>query len=77
MATRICNMVTEHDRAEFARMAQSAYQTGRMDVWHVFGNLSQRSLTSLRESLRPSEFDRAMEMYRDWLVFGNFPAGAL
>jgi hypothetical protein len=58
---------TDHNRAEFARMAQAAYFAGRSDIGHRF------SVAASRRSVSLSEFDVLMADYRAWLVFGLWP----
>ena len=60
---------TGHDKAEWARMAQSAYAAGRSDVGHRF---SARAAMAEGDQLYVGEFDAYQSEYRAWLVFGTF-----
>jgi hypothetical protein len=58
---------TEHDKAEWSRMAQDAYKTGR----NFFGHRYSMAATLRRnEAMRLDVFDTLQHVYRQWLVFG-------
>jgi hypothetical protein len=56
--------LTNHERAEFQRMATAAYKSGRNPVGHRF------SVAGALATLELSRFDALMNEYREWLVFG-------
>lgn len=58
---------TEHEKREWARMAQAAYQSGRNAVGHRYS-----AAAALRQDATISTelFDRLMDGYRRWLVDG-------
>jgi hypothetical protein len=59
-----------HEKAEWARLAQAAYSRDRNDIGHRFsGAASLRNAEAITLSL----FDELQGIYRDWLVFDNFP----
>jgi hypothetical protein len=69
MTTRIVldPMPTEHEKAEWSRMAQDAYWRGRNDMGHRF---SAAAAYRRMERMPQAKFDALMELYRGWLVFG-------
>ena len=58
---------TEHCKAEWARMAQDAYATGRNFYGHRY---SARASDPAGTPLRTEAYDALMHTYRQWLVFG-------
>lgn len=55
--------LTDHERSEWARMAQAAYNRSRSDVGH------RMSVAASRSVLTVAEFDARAAEYRRWLVF--------
>lgn len=62
--------ITQHERNEWARLAQAAYNAGRNDVGHRFSVAASRP-SAWRPTL--AEFDRLQSEYRAWLVFNEWP----
>ena len=59
---------SEHDKAEWSRMAQDAYRTDRNSFGHRY---SVMAATTLRGAALPINiYDDLMRVYRQWLVFG-------
>jgi hypothetical protein len=59
----------EHEKAEWSRMAQAAYNADRNDVGHRFS----AAATWPRFMPMPlSKFDSLQAEYRAWLAFGIF-----
>jgi len=65
MASRVAPMrPTEHERAEWSRLAADAYRTGRNAFGHRF------SAAAARSEMTWSEYDSLMTIYRRWLNWG-------
>ncbi len=63
---------TEHEKAEWLRMAVAAYAAGRNDIGNKY---SAAARTKPGSEMRLWEFDSLMADYRSWLVFGEFRRG--
>ena len=63
---------TEHDKAEWARLAQDAYRLGLNDTGHRFSGAA-----ALRrgEPITYQAYDALQAEYREWLIAG-FPGYA-
>ncbi len=66
-----CAEPTDHDKREWARMAQSAYGSNRNDVGHRF-SCAASVPRGLR--MRLAHYDALMHAYRAWLCFGEWPS---
>lgn len=65
--------VTEHEKAEWSRMAQAAYAVSRNDI----GTRYSVAATLRRgEAMTAARFDALQAPYRAWLVFNEWPAAA-
>ena len=64
---------TEHEKSEFARMAQAAYNRGFNSIGHRFS--AAASLPKGYETTDTKWADTLMEDYRNWLVFDKYPGG--
>ncbi len=62
--------VTEHDKAEWSRMAQAAYSLNKNDVGHRYS--AAASLPRDTE-IDVKRFDELQEAYRGWLCFNHWP----
>lgn len=60
----------DHEKAEWARMAQAAYRTGRNAIGHRY---SAAAALRHNEPLPLPRFDTLQSGYRAWLVFNEFP----
>jgi len=58
--------VTQHNREEWRRCADDCQKHGRIDKANMFRTIAERDSVSIRV------YDRAMEYYRNWLLYG-FP----
>lgn len=58
---------TQHERSEWARMAQSAYNAGRTDVGHKFSVAA-----AVFDVCDVQTFDALQAEYREWLIRGTF-----
>ena len=58
---------TEHDKAEWSRMAQDAYRTNRNFYGHRY---SVAATLPKGEPMRADVFDTLQNTDRTWLVFG-------
>lgn len=64
---------TEHDKAEWSRLAQAAYHSGWNEVGHTFSagaSLPRNGRMDIRR------YDAMMAVYRDWLCFGRLAVPA-
>ena len=59
--------VSEHEKAEWSRMAQDAYKNGRNPIGHRY---SMAATLRHGEQMRVDVFDSLMANYRNWLVGG-------
>lgn len=59
---------TQHERAEWARMAQSAYATGHNAVGHRYS-----AAAAYPTAMPIARFDALMSGYRAWLTFNEYP----
>lgn len=59
--------VTDHNKSEWARMAQSAYRADLNAIGHRFSGAA--SITR-GTRLTCAEYDSLQTLYRAWLVFG-------
>lgn len=59
----------DHEKREWARLAQAAYSAGRNDLGHKFSGWA-----ALRrgEGLPIPTFDALQAIYREWLISGSF-----
>lgn len=57
---------TAHERAEWSRLAQDAYRTGRNFYGHRYSPLRRQGALPLPTCA----YDALMRAYRAWLVFG-------
>lgn len=67
-------MVTPHEKNEWSRFAQAAYEVGHNDVGTRF---SVAASTPAGAHLLMPVYDELMGTYRGWLVFNEFPAVAI
>jgi len=58
-----------HEKAEWSRMAKSAYSSGHNAVGHRF---SAAASLPKDVAIPLKDFDELQELYRMWLVFGQF-----
>lgn len=59
--------LTDHERLELARAAKAMYAAGSNAAGHLL------SAVAAKASVPITQYDRAMEVYRAWLVFGEVP----
>lgn len=59
--------VSEHEKAEWSRMAQSAYRENRNSVGHRY---SMAATLRIGEQMRIDAFDTLQRNYRNWLIGG-------
>ena len=62
--------ITHHDKHEWRRMADDAYAKGHIQVAATMKEYSELP----RVPMDTARFDRIQTAYRNWLVFGEFPA---
>ena len=67
---RVAIRISEHDRREWSRMAQAAYNARRSDVGHRYSAAAARA-TSYEWTI--VEVDALQRGYRAWLMFGEWP----
>lgn len=60
---------TEHDKAEWSRMAQAAYKCGHNSIGHRY---SVAATISKGEQMPVSVFDSLQRPYRQWLIWNDF-----
>lgn len=60
----------QHEKMEWARMAQAAYFAYRSDVGHVF---AVAATLRNNEEMDVARFDWLQDHYRNWLCFNVFP----
>jgi hypothetical protein len=65
-----CQEPTDHEKAEWSRVAQACYASGNNALGHRFS-----AYASLERGARmPADlFDNLQSIYRTWLVFGRLP----
>ena len=64
---------TQHDKDEWSRMAQAAYQSGHNNIGNRYNraaNIPQNYRITLRQ------FDELQDGYRAWLCFNEWPTNA-
>ena len=61
---------TEHEKAEWSRMARAAYAARRNAIGHRY---SMAATLRHNEAMRPTRFDELQNGYRAWLCFNEFP----
>ena len=61
-------IVTEHDKREWSRMAQDAYNTGRNEFGHRFSMAA--ASTPINGRMRVDVYDTLQTQYRRWLNWG-------
>ena len=64
-------IVTEFEKAEWSRLAQSAYSSDRNDIGHKFSGAAAIRKGS---AIPTAMYDELMGIYRVWLVDGLFPS---
>lgn len=62
---------TEHDKAEWSRLAKYCYANGRNDLGHRF---SMAATLRVRESCNVQWYYDLQSIYRGWLCFNELPA---
>ena len=60
---------TEHDKKEWARMAQAAYKVGENFTGHRY---SAYAAWPSNQEMRIDVYNTLMRNYRRWLVFGEY-----
>ena len=61
------NTPTDHEKREWARLAQAAYHTCRNAAGHTF---SAAAALPAGATMDPQRFQKLQDGYRAWLVFG-------
>jgi hypothetical protein len=59
---------TEHEKAEWSRLAKAAYASDRNDIGHTFSMASGCCL--IGQAITLSRFDYLQSIYRQWLIGG-------
>lgn len=72
MATMITP--TEHEKFEWSRMAQAAYRANINNIGHMY---SAAASTPRNGAIETGRFDVLQAGYREWLIWGRWPIGAL
>ncbi len=62
-----CMVVSEHNKSEWARMAQDAYRTDRNDYGHRYSAAASIPRGTM---LTCARYEELQSIYRKWLVFG-------